>query len=167
MKKVPFGELAFVLGVVFTCMGVALMVSSDLGLSMVAAPAYILGEKFAFLTTGMAEWGIQGTLFILGCVLMRRFSFPLLLSLAVAALNAAVLDMMLAIFAGVSAASFMGQLFLYLLGFCRCPWASPSLFAAISPVRFTRCSSRWCRSTSAGTGTSARSPMTGSFSPSP
>lgn len=116
MKKVPFGELAFVLGVVFTCMGVALMVSSDLGLSMVAAPAYILGEKFAFLTTGMAEWGIQGTLFILGCVLMRRFSFPLLLSLAVAALNAAVLDVMLTIFAGVSAASFMGQLFLYLLG---------------------------------------------------
>ena len=116
MKKVPFGELAFVLGVVFTCMGVALMVSSDLGLSMVAAPAYILGEKFAFLTTGMAEWGIQGTLFILGCVLMRRFSFPLLLSLAVAALNAAVLDVMLTIFAGVSAESFMGQLGLYLLG---------------------------------------------------
>lgn len=116
MKKIPFGELAFVLGVVFTCMGVALMVSSDLGLSMVAAPAYILSEKFAFLTTGMAEWGIQGTLFVLGCVLMRRFSFPLMLSLAVAALNAAVLDMMLTIFAGVSAASFMGQLFLYLLG---------------------------------------------------
>lgn len=116
MKKIPFGELAFVLGVVFTCMGVALMVTSDLGLSMVAAPAYILGEKFDTLTTGMAEWGIQGTLFVLGCVLIRRFSVPMLLSFAVAALNAAALDVMLSIFANVGAGSFIGQLGLYLLG---------------------------------------------------
>lgn len=116
MKKIPFGELAFVLGVLFTCAGVALQVSADLGLSMVAAPAYILSQKISFLTTGMAEWCIQGLLFILGCVLIRRFSLPMLGSFLVATLCAAVLDMMLALFSGVHAATLPGRLALYLVG---------------------------------------------------
>ena len=95
MKKIPLGELAFVIGLLLTCAGVALMVRSDLGLSMIAAPAYILSENFSFLTTGMAEWGIQGNVFVLGCVLIRRFSVPMLLSFLVAAINGAVLDLIL------------------------------------------------------------------------
>ena len=55
MKKIPLGELAFLIGLVLTCLGVALMVRSDLGLSMIAAPAYILSEKISFLSTGTAE----------------------------------------------------------------------------------------------------------------
>ena len=116
MKKIPVGELAFVIGLLLTCAGVALMVRSDLGLSMIAAPAYILSEKFSFLTTGMAEWGIQGTVFVLGCVLIRRFSVPMLLSFLVAAINGAVLDLMLKIFAFVNPIGFAARLIVWFVG---------------------------------------------------
>jgi uncharacterized membrane protein YczE len=116
MKKIPLGELAFVIGVLLTCAGVALMVRSDLGLSMVAAPAYILTEKIDFLTTGMAEWGIQGTLFVLGCILVRRFSVPMLLSFLVAAVNAAVLDLMLFLSSSITPVSFAARLAVWFVG---------------------------------------------------
>ena len=51
MKKLPFGELAFVVGVLLTAAGVALQITADLGLSMIASIAYILSEKFTFLNT--------------------------------------------------------------------------------------------------------------------
>lgn len=116
MKKIPLGELAFAIGMLLTCAGVALMVRSDLGLSMIAAPAYILSEKFGPLTTGTAEWCVQGAVFVLGCILIGKFSVPMLLSFLVAALNGAVLDMMLTLFAFATPVSFAARLAVWFIG---------------------------------------------------
>lgn len=116
MKKIPLGELAFLIGLVLTCLGVALMVRSDLGLSMIAAPAFILSEKFGPLTTGMAEWGVQGTVFVLGCLLIGKFSVPMLLSFLVAAVNGAVLDLMLSLVSFVNPTTFAMRLVVWFVG---------------------------------------------------
>ena len=83
---------------------------------MVAAPAYILSQKISFLTTGMAEWCIQGLLFILGCLVIGRFYLPMVGSFLVASLCSMVLDLMLTLFAGVHAETLPGRLALYLAG---------------------------------------------------
>ena len=116
MKKIPLGELAFLIGLVLTCLGVALMVRSDLGLSMIAAPAYILSEKIRFLSTGTAEWFVQGTVFLLGCLLIRKFSVPMLLSFFVAAINGAVLDLMLSLVSSLNPVTLAMRLAVWFIG---------------------------------------------------
>lgn len=45
LKKLKCGRLAFVFGTVLSAFGIALQTKADIGISMVAAPAYIFAEK--------------------------------------------------------------------------------------------------------------------------
>lgn len=116
MKKLPFGELAFAVGVLLTAAGVALQITADLGLSMIASLAYILSEKFVFLTVGTAEWIVQGTVFALGFVLVGRAAVQLIPSFGVALLCGALLDVMIFLFAPLQSDVLAVRLVLYLVG---------------------------------------------------
>lgn len=72
MKKLRWGELAYLPAMAFTAIGIRLQVNSGLGLSMVAAPGYILSQKIGWMTQGMAEWLIQGVVFLLLCLLLKK-----------------------------------------------------------------------------------------------
>ena len=116
MKKLPFGELAFAVGILLTAAGVALQITADLGLSMIASIAYILSEKFAFLTVGTAEWIVQGTVFALGFVFVGRAAVQMIPSFGVALLCGAVLDVMVFLFAPLQSDVLAIRLVLYLVG---------------------------------------------------
>ena len=116
MKKLPFGELAFAVGILLTAAGVALQITADLGLSMIASIAYILSEKFAFLTVGTAEWIVQGTVFALGFVFVGRAAVQMIPSFGVALLCGAVLDVMVFLFAPLQSDVLAIRLGLYLVG---------------------------------------------------
>lgn len=116
MKKLPFGELAFVVGVLLTAAGVALQITADLGLSMIASIAYILSEKCTFLTVGTAEWIVQGTVFALGFVLTRRAAVQMIPSFGVALLCGALLDVMVFLFAPLQSDVLAVRFVLYLVG---------------------------------------------------
>ena len=116
MKKLPFGELAFTVGILLTAAGVALQITADLGLSMIASIAYILSEKFAFLTVGTAEWIVQGTVFALGFVFVGRAAVQMIPSFGVALLCGAVLDVMVFLFAPLQSDVLAIRLGLYLVG---------------------------------------------------
>lgn len=73
MKKIRISnELVYVLAVFVLSFATAMLAAADLGMSMVVAPAYIVSLKVGLLTFGQAEYLVQGTLFVLFCVLMKR-----------------------------------------------------------------------------------------------
>ena len=88
MKIKKSSELLWLLGIVFVALGVAICSKADLGVSMIAAPAFVLYEALApllsFLSVGMTEYVIQGVLLVGLCLVIRRFDWRFLLAFAVA-----------------------------------------------------------------------------------
>ena len=103
MKKIErTSELLWLFGILFVACGVALCSKADLGVSMIAAPAFILGEALAPLwsgfSVGVIEYLIQGILLVLLCALLRRFDWRFLLAFAVAVLYGYTLNLFLFLF---------------------------------------------------------------------
>ena len=96
------GELTWLLGVIFVACGVALCKKADLGVSMIAAPAFILFEALSayvpFLTVGTTEYLFQGVLLMLMCLVIMRFNWRYLWAFAVAVIYGYVLDFWLFVF---------------------------------------------------------------------
>ena len=97
MKKLgKMNEIAWVAGIVLCALGVCLITKADFGLSMIAAPAYILHtgfiKIFPWYTQGTSEYIFQGVLLILLCIAVRRFRFRYLFSFVTAVLFGLTLD---------------------------------------------------------------------------
>ena len=107
MKKISkASELMWLLGVVLVALGVAICSKANLGVSMIAAPAFVVREAVAALwswvTVGVVEYVLQGVLLLLLCVLIRRFHWRYLLAFAVAIVYGYTLDLIMWIMAPVS-----------------------------------------------------------------
>ena len=107
MKKIKkSSELLWLFGIIFVALGVAICSKANLGVSMIAAPAFVLHESlsgvFSWLTVGVTEYIIQGILLLVLCLLVRRFNWRFLLTFAVAVLYGYVLDLFIWILGGVS-----------------------------------------------------------------
>lgn len=100
MKKVKnASELLWVLGIVFVALGVAICNKANLGVSMVAAPAFVVYEAVAPLwsgfSVGMVEYIIQGFMLILLCIVIKKWSWKYLLAFVVAVIYGYVLNFFL------------------------------------------------------------------------
>lgn len=113
-KKLPFAEGAYVAAALLACCGIALQVNADLGVSMVAAPAYILSRYFTAISHGAWECIVQGGLFVLCCVAVRRPLWKKLWSFVLAIPYGVLLDAIKALLAGVTAQSMAGRVALLL-----------------------------------------------------
>ncbi len=107
MKRIQkASELMWVLGVCFVALGVAICSKADLGVSMIAAPAFVVFEALAPLwggfSVGMIEYAIQGVLLALLCLAVRRFNWRYLLAFAAAVLYGYALNLFLFVFRSVS-----------------------------------------------------------------
>lgn len=95
-KKTMATELAYVFGIVFVALGVALMEKADFGVSMVVAPAYLvyraLSPALPFFSFGMAEYCLQALLLIVMALVLRRFRGAWLFSFVTAVVYGFVLD---------------------------------------------------------------------------
>lgn len=92
-KLTFFQEIAYVLGVIILALSVAIVTASNLGLSMIVLPAYVLSQKISWLTFGQAEYVIQGILLIIFCLVMRKFKVHYLWSFVTCLLYGACLDL--------------------------------------------------------------------------
>lgn len=96
MKKIQkFGEWAYVWGIILLTIGIGLITKADLGMSMVAAPAYLISLKVDFLTFGMAEYAFQGFLLIVFCIVLHKFSWKFIFSFVTAVIYGGFLDLVL------------------------------------------------------------------------
>lgn len=111
VKKIKkSSELMWLLGIIFVALGVSICSKADLGVSMIAAPAFIVSEailKFSdifsdIFSVGVTEYIIQGLMLILMCVIVRRFNWRYLLAFAVAVLYGYTLNLFLWIFSGIT-----------------------------------------------------------------
>lgn len=92
-KIVIHSETVYLLAIVIMSLGVAVTAAADFGLSMIAAPAYILHLKLGFLTFGQSEYVIQAVLFLLTCILLKKVKPLYFTSFLTCLIYGAVLDL--------------------------------------------------------------------------
>lgn len=107
MKKISkSSELLWLFGIVFVALGVSICSKADLGVSMIAAPAFVtaewIGKYLPWFTVGVTEYVIQGLMLIVLCIAVRRFNRRYVLSFAVAVIYGYVLDLFLWLFSGIT-----------------------------------------------------------------
>ena len=87
-------------------LGVSICSKANLGVSMIAAPAFVLSELFQKLwsgfSVGVTEYIFQGLLLIIMCLAVRKFNWRYLLAFAVAVIYGYTLDLFLWMLGGVS-----------------------------------------------------------------
>lgn len=106
-KKIPkMSEIMWVLGTVLVALGVSICKKADLGVSMIAAPPFIIYEAIAGywsgFSVGMVEYLMQGFLLVILCLVIRRFDWRFLLAFVVAIIYGMVLDLWLFILKDVT-----------------------------------------------------------------
>ena len=107
MKKFSrSSELLWLWGILFVALGVALCSKADLGVSMIAAPTFVIQEAVSSLwsgfSVGVVEYLVQGMVLIILCITIRRFNWRYLLAFAVAVLYGYTMNFFLWILGGIS-----------------------------------------------------------------
>jgi len=100
MKKIKIhAEAAYILGILMTALGNALLTHANFGLSMVIAPSYIIHAKISqylpFYSFGMSNYIFQALIILLTAAVMRKFKISYLLSFFTAFLFGLSLDALL------------------------------------------------------------------------
>ncbi|MBQ8077221.1 MAG: hypothetical protein IJ235_02440, partial [Eubacterium sp.] len=85
-------EAAYVWATIVLPLAVAMMAKANLGLSMIAAPTYIVSEKVSFLSYGQAEYIFQAIILLLMSAVVGKFRLIYLSSCATALIYGTVLD---------------------------------------------------------------------------
>ena len=95
-KPQRLSEAYWLFGMVFVALGVAICSKADLGVSMIAAPPFILQEVivkyWSNCTVGTMEYIFQGFLLLLLCVTVQRIKLKYFFSFLVAFLYGLILD---------------------------------------------------------------------------
>ena len=90
-------ELFWVLGTIFIALGVTICSKADLGVSMIAAPAFIVAEKLSllapFFSVGVTEYLLQGVILIVLCAIIKKFNWRFLLAFLVAVIYGYTLNL--------------------------------------------------------------------------
>lgn len=95
MEKIKISsELTYLFAIVLLSLAVAMLSAADFGISMIVAPAYLLSLKIDVLSFGQAEYVIQAGVFIILCVVLKKFKFVYLFSFGTCLIYGLVLDFM-------------------------------------------------------------------------
>ena len=93
-KKIGISsEITYILAIVLLALAVAILNAADFGISMIVAPAYLLSLKVGAITFGQAEYIIQAGVFILLCLVLKKFRPVYLMSFVTCLIYGAVLDL--------------------------------------------------------------------------
>lgn len=97
MKKISkMNEVAWVIGNVMCALGVVLCTKAGLGLSMIAAPSYILhviiSRFLPWYSQGFSEYAVQAVTLAVMCLIVRRVKLKYLLSFVTAFLYGLIID---------------------------------------------------------------------------
>ena len=137
-KKVFYTELAYIVGLICSTIGIALMERSNFGVSMVVAPAYLLHLKLVtvwpWFTFGTAEYTFQALLLLIVVLVLRRIRLSWFFSFVTAVLVGVVLDIVMIPVSAFPADTFVTRLVWYLLGMQFCSFGISLMFHTyISP----------------------------------
>lgn len=86
-------EVTYFAAIVLLSLAVAILSAADFGISMIVAPAYLLSLKTGFLSFGQAEYVVQAFVFIVLCVVMKKFRVAYLFSFGTCVIYGFILDL--------------------------------------------------------------------------
>ncbi len=120
MKIKKSSELLWLMGIIFVALGVSICSKADLGVSMIAAPAFIVSDAISPIcgqfSVGVTEYIIQGLMLIILCFTVKKFDPRYLLAFAVAVIYGYVLDLFLFILAPVTFNALWLRYFMLIVG---------------------------------------------------
>lgn len=85
-------EILYLIAILVLSFSIDLLTIANMGLSAINGPAYILSEKVYSLTYGQAEYIVEGIIFIIFCILMKKFKMTYLSSFITGVLYATMAD---------------------------------------------------------------------------
>ena len=85
-------EILYLIAILVLSFSIDLLTIANMGLSAINGPAYILSEKVYSLTYGQAEYIVEGIIFIIFCILMKKFKMAYLSSFITGVLYATMAD---------------------------------------------------------------------------
>ena len=98
MKKIKiYSEVVYIIAQLGLTFAVAVLAAADFGVSVVAAPAYIISARFDCFTFGEWSYIVQGALFVAFCVAVKRIRPIYLVSFLTCVIYGYALDMWRAI----------------------------------------------------------------------
>ena len=105
MKRIgKMAEVAWFIGTFLCAFGVVLCTKASFGLSMMAAPPYIIHltliKYLPWYTQGTSSYLFEGSLLLVMCVLIRRFRLKFLLSFLSGVISGIALDLWLWVMGG-------------------------------------------------------------------
>lgn len=107
MKKLPrSSELLWLFGIVFVALGVAICSKANLGVSMIAAPTFVVQEAIVGLwngfSVGVVEYLVQGIVLVILCFAVRLFNWRYLLAFLVAVIYGYTMNFFLWLLQGIT-----------------------------------------------------------------
>lgn len=116
MKKIRLSrELVFLLAMVTMPFAVALCTKANLGLSMIAAPTYIISEKLP-ITYGQTEYIFQALVLVIMCILVGKFKLVYLTSFASAVIYGSILDFYIWLLRDIEVTALWARLIVFAVG---------------------------------------------------
>ena len=93
MRKIRiYSEFVYIIAQLGLTLAVAIIAAADFGVSMIVAPAYIVSQKFTLFTLGQWDYIIQGVLFIIFCICMKKFKLTYFVSFITCVIYGTILD---------------------------------------------------------------------------
>lgn len=103
-KQKVINVINWVLSITLCSFGICLCTKANFGLSMIAAPPYIIHVKmreiFSWYSQGTSEYIWEAFLFIILCIVIRKFKVKGLLSFATAVFSGVMIDFFIKLFGG-------------------------------------------------------------------
>lgn len=140
MKKLEkTNEILWLFGIIFVALGVSICSKADLGVSMIAAPAFVVSEALrtysTFFSVGTTEYLLQGVMLIALCIIVRRFNWRYLLAFGVAVVYGYTLNLFIWLLSGIQVSTALGSWVFLLLGDCITAFGVACFFRTYMPLQ--------------------------------
>lgn len=91
-KRTAYKEIVYLVATVTMALAVSMVSAANFGLSMIAAPAYIVAQALG-ITFGQGEYIVETVLLIIFCIIMKKFKVAYISSFITGIIYGAVLDL--------------------------------------------------------------------------
>lgn len=133
------GELLWALGMLFVALGVSTCNKANLGVSMIAAPTFVVSDAlknvFSGISVGMTEYMLQGTLLVVLCIIIRKFNWRYLLSFIEAVIYGYILNFFLWLLSGITVDAVWLRWVMLLIGDCFTAFGVACFFRTYMPLQ--------------------------------
>ena len=132
-------ELLWAFGIIFVALGVSTCSKADLGVSMIAAPAFIISEALlpiaSVFNVGVVEYLFQGAILIILCIVIKKFDWRYLLAFAVAVIYGYVLNFFLWLWGDVNFSAVWLRWIMLFIGDCFTAFGVACFFRTYMPLQ--------------------------------